>query len=222
MEVHIVPILSVQNVTYNVKSFRVAKPPGYQFVPGQATEVSINNNQWKDEKRPFTFTSLNDWPYLEFTTKIYHNHHGVTNELNELKPGDELIIRDVWGAIAYKGAGYFLAGGAGITPFIAILRQLNKDNKVNGNQLFFSNQTSSDIILHEELEAILGNNAHFLLTREDHAEYEKGRIDKSFLTKQITDFNKPFYICGPDAMVNALTHTLGEFGVTPESLVFEQ
>jgi predicted ferric reductase len=50
----------------------------------------------------------------------------VTTELQELgklKHGDELIIR-VWGAIEYKGEGVFIAGGAGVTPFIAILRQL--------------------------------------------------------------------------------------------------
>jgi predicted ferric reductase len=42
--------------------------------------------------------------------------------IRKLKHGDELIIRDVWGAIEYKGEGVFIAGGAGVTPFIAILR----------------------------------------------------------------------------------------------------
>jgi predicted ferric reductase len=44
-------------------------------------------------------------------------------KIRKLKHGDELIIRDVWGAIEYKGE-VFIAGGAGVTPFIAILRQL--------------------------------------------------------------------------------------------------
>ena len=123
----------MKDVTHNVRSFQIAKPGGYKFEPGQATEVSINRDKWKDERRPFTFTSLNEWPYLEFTIKMYRDHNGVTNELSTLKPGDELIIRDIWGAISYKGEGYFIAGGAGITPFIAILRQLKKDNKVNSN-----------------------------------------------------------------------------------------
>src|SRR5258706_6788962 len=106
---HIVKISSVHDVTHNVRAFRIAKPAGYVFEPGQATEVSINKQGWKEEKRPFTFTSLNDWPYLEFTIKIYRDHAGVTNELGALEAGDELIIRDVWGAIAYKGEGYFIA-----------------------------------------------------------------------------------------------------------------
>jgi ferredoxin-NADP reductase len=225
---HIVKILSVTPVTHDVRAYHLAKPAGYSFVPGQATDVSINKEKWKEEKRPFTFTSLNEWPYLEFTIKSYGDHDGVTNQLGKLEAGDELIIRDVWGAISYTGEGYFIAGGAGITPFLAILRQLNADGKIGRNQLFFSNKTSSDIILHEELDRMLGPNAHYILTRENSGSGTGGvsggsrHIDKSFLSREIADLTKPFYICGPDKMVSDLTATLGKLGVKPESLVFEK
>lgn len=222
MEQHIVKILSVHNTTHNVRVFQFAKPPGYEFVPGQATEVSVNKEGWKDEKRPFTFTSLNEWPHLEFTIKIYSDHDGVTNQLGKLKAGDELIIRDVWGAIAYKGEGYFIAGGAGITPFIAILRQLKKDNKINGNQLYFSNKTSADIIIKEELDTILRSQAHYIITDEKQAGAKKTYIDKDFITREIKDLSKPFYICGPDKMIADITRILNELGVNPESVVFEK
>jgi len=117
MEEHIVKILTIDKVTHNVKRFQVEKPEGYTFNPGQATEVSINVPEFRNERRPFTFTCLNSARYLEFTIKIYPEHKGITNELGKLKPGSELIIRDVWGDIAYKGVGVFIAGGAGITPF---------------------------------------------------------------------------------------------------------
>ncbi len=217
-----VKILSITPVTHNVKSFRITKPDGYRFEPGQATEVSINQEKWKEEKRPFTFTALNDWPWLEFTIKIYSDHKGVTNELNSLVPGDELIIRDVWGAIAYKGEGYFIAGGAGITPFIAILRQLKKDGKVGSNHLYFSNKTSADIILHEELDNILGNQAHYIVTDEEGTGFQKTFIDKAFLAKEIKDFSKPFYVCGPDKMIKDITQSLTELGAKPDSVVFEK
>src|SRR5882757_681492 len=171
MEEHIVKILSIRDVTHDVRSYRIAKPDKYRFEPGQATDVSINKEKWKEERRPFTFTSLNEWPYLEFTIKSYSDHDGVTNALYHLQPGDELIIRDVWGAIAYKGEGYFIAGGAGITPFIAILRQLKKDNKIRSNQLYFSNRTENDIILHDELDKILEKNAHYIVTNSNDPKF---------------------------------------------------
>jgi len=222
MEEHIVKILSVKDVTHNVRSFQIVKPAGYKFEPGQATEVSVNKDGWKEEKRPFTFTSLNEWPYLEFTIKRYSDHNGVTNELHTLMPGDELIIRDVWGAIAYKGEGYFIAGGAGITPFIAILRQLKKENKIGGNQLYFSNKTAADIILHNELDEILGKNAHYIITGENDPQFGKRYINKDFLLSEIKDFNKPFYVCGPDKMVSDINKELTELGADPESVIFEK
>ena len=87
MEVHIVKILSIDQVTHDVKRFRIEKPDGYSFIPGQATEVSVNTPELKNEKRPFTFTCLNSKPYLEFTIKIYPSHNGITNELGKLDPG---------------------------------------------------------------------------------------------------------------------------------------
>ena len=222
MEQHTVKIINIKDVTHNVRSYRVEKPSGYKFEPGQATEISINTNEWTEEKRPFTFTGLNEYPYLEFTIKSYHDHDGVTNALYKLKEGDELIIRDVWGAISYKSPGYFIAGGAGITPFIAILRQLYKDNKIGGNELFFSNKKEEDIIRHAELDKILGNKAHYILTQENNDAFMKGPVNKYFLQREIRDFSKAFYVCGPDEMVKQLTDTLKELGATPDSVVFEK
>ena len=145
-----VKIKEVKPVTHDVKQFIVEKPDGYKFTPGHATEVSINTEKWKNEKRPFTFTSLNEDDYLEFTIKIYPDHDGVTEQLGKLKSGDELIVRDTWGAIEYKGPGYIIAGGAGITPYIAMLRELKKKNKLDGIKLFYSNKSDKDIILKEE------------------------------------------------------------------------
>ena len=219
---HIVRILDIQQVTHNVKSFRIEKPSGYTFIPGQATDVSVNKPGWEKEKRPFTFTSLNEYPYLEFTIKRYESHNGVTNQIHQLKEGDELVIRDIWGAIEYKGPGYFIAGGAGITPFIAILRQLHKDGRMNGNKLIFSNKTAGDIIYETELTAMLGGNLLNILSEENSGEYMHGRIDAEFIKKEITDFKKHFYVCGPDKMITDITGILTGMGASADAVVFEK
>ena len=219
---HHLKIVEIQSITHNVRRYRLEKPEGFRFEPGQATEVSIDKDEWRDEKRPFTFTCLNDDPFLEFTIKSYHDHNGVTNELSKLVVGDKLIVRDVWGTIQYKGPGYFIAGGAGITPFIAILRQLHKDNKLEGNKLYFSNQTSKDIILQNELTAMLGDNAHYLVTKEPGTQYDNRRIDEAFLKAEIPDFNKHFYVCGPDKMISDIREILERLGADVGAVVFEK
>jgi len=222
MEEHVVKLLSIEPVTHDVKRFRFEKPIGYTFTPGQATEVSIHKQGWEKKKRPFTFTSLNDDTWLEFTIKRYTDHHGVTDQLHQLVPGDELIIRDVWGAIEYKGAGYFIAGGAGITPFMAILRQLKKEKNTNGNVLFFSNKTINDIIYEKELNDILGKDVHFILSKDTSAGYLHGRVTKQFLLEQQVDVTKHFYVCGPDEMVKGITAILEDIGADASTVVFEK
>ncbi|QYA24679.1 flavodoxin reductase [Gramella sp. MT6] len=213
-----VKIKSIGQVTHDVKQFVTEKPSGYSYTPGHATEVSINKEDWKDEKRPFTFTSLADADELEFTIKIYPDHDGVTEQLGKLKSGDELIIRDTWGAIEYKGPGYIIAGGAGITPYIAILRELNKKNKLDGNHLIFSNKTDKDIILKDELDRMLGDNATYVVTDQEDTKYTKAYLDEDFLKKEIKDFDSQFYVCGPPEMTEAISDILKKLGANPDSV----
>jgi len=221
MEEHIAKIISIEPVTHNVKHFKLEKPPGYQFIPGQATEIAVNKTQWNNERRPFTFTSLNEWDHLEFTIKIYTDHDGVTNQLGQLKAGDELLLHDVWGAIHYTSEGTFIAGGAGVTPFIAIFRQLQKDNNLGNNKLIFSNKTQKDIILKDEFTAMLGDNFINTLTQEKVAGYDHHKIDEEYLKEKISDFNQQFYICGPDAMVKNVQTILQKLGAANNLITVE-
>jgi len=124
MKTHHVRITSIRRITHDVLRIEVEKPKGFSFIPGQATKIAIDKKGWRREKRPFTFTNLPHESCLQFTIKTYPAHQGVTNELLQLKKGDGLILHDVFGAIAYKHEGLFIAGGAGVTPFISIFRYL--------------------------------------------------------------------------------------------------
>ena len=98
-----VKITSIKNATHNVMHIHAEKPADFSFVSGQAADISINKPSWKQEIRPFTFTSLPEEDHLEFHIKIYPEHHGVTEQIEKLKKNDELNIGDVYGDINYKG-----------------------------------------------------------------------------------------------------------------------
>jgi hypothetical protein len=221
MEEHSVKIIRIEQLTHDVKRFQVEKPEGYSFIPGQATNVSVNTPDLRNKKRPFTFTGLNNDPYLEFIIKIYPSHKGVTCELDKLNPGDEIIIRDVWGAITYKGKGVFIAGGAGITPFISIFRDLRAKNEIAGNTLIFANKTKADIILEQEFQILLGTDFINILSDEAVDGYSHGMISEDFLKAKIGDLNGKFYVCGPPPMMNAVKIQLGNLGVGKNSIVVE-
>jgi ferredoxin-NADP reductase len=217
-----VKIKAAEYVAHNVRRFDVEKPSGWAFEPGQATEVSIDKEGWRDQKRPFTFTSLPEWDDLQFTIKIYPDHSGVTEQLGKLDVGDTLILEEPWGTIQYTGPGTFIAGGAGVTPFIAILRALERDGKLEGHSLIFSNRMERDIILRDEFEAMDGLVTTYVLSAEEKLALIHGRIDEDFLRENISDFGQRFYVCGPDEMVADISNALKQLGAGPDALVFEK
>ncbi|MBK5931467.1 hypothetical protein [Halochromatium salexigens] len=77
----------------------------------EGVEVHIDNDEWRDEGRPFTPTSLPDDRLLEFTTKRYPDGDGMTMALHALQPGAQLKLSDAFGSITYKGPGTFIAAG---------------------------------------------------------------------------------------------------------------
>jgi len=219
---YIVTVKEIIPRTHNVKTFRVSKPGGFEFVPGQATDLSLNEEGWKDNKHPFTFTCLPDDDYLEFTIKLYNNPQGLTNRLKTVKKGDTFEISSAWGAIEYKGEGVFIAGGAGVTPFISIFRHLRQQNNIGNNSLIFSNKTEADIILRDEFEAMLGGNFINIITDQPDTKFYNKRIDKTYLEQNVKDFSQYFYVCGPDEFTKDILDALKELGADAEILVFEK
>ncbi|WP_425416196.1 FAD-binding oxidoreductase [Oricola indica] len=218
-----VTIRAITPVAHNVFSYDLDKPEGYSFEPGQATEVAIDKDGWRDEKRPFTFTSLPGDERLQFTIKSYPDHDGVTDQLQKLPVGDRLIIDEPWGTISYKGPGVFIAGGAGLTPFLAILRERNNsEGHLADHTLLFANRRERDIILRDELETIPGLTVRHILSEEDKSGLDHGMIDRAYLESVIDDLDQTFYLCGPDPMVKDLKAVLNDLGADPEGLVFEK
>lgn len=219
-----VKILDIADVTHNVRRYTLERPAGYAFQPGQATELSLDEDGWRDKKHPFTFTALADDHNLEFTIKSYFNtgKDGMTERLYGYTPGQRLILRDVWGTITYKGPGAFIAGGAGVTPFIAILRDLHHRRKLDGHTLIVSNRTEADIILREEFEAMRGLDVVWTVTNDQQSSLPHERIDAKFLKVRIKDFGQHFYLCGPDDMVKELRGTLKALGAEADSVTWEK
>ncbi len=221
MQPHRVKIKSIDKVTHDVLQIVTEKPPDYSFTPGQATDVSINKEGWQHEKSPFTFTCLPENNYIEFTIKTYPSHKRVTNELLHLKINDELILHEVFGDIGYKGEGIFIAGGAGVTPFISIFRYLKSKNEIGNNKLIFANKTKADIILEQEFKKLLGKYFINILSDEKTEEYSHGYITEDFIKKYIEANNKYYYVCGPPPMMDAIEKQLINLQVDIKLIVKE-
>ena len=221
MKHNIVKILSIKHITHDVMQLVTEKPEECNFTPGQATEVSINKPDWKGKKNPFTFTCLPENNFLEFSIKTYPAHKGVTNELLKLKKDDELILHDVFGAISYKGEGVFIAGGAGVTPFISIFRDLHAKNEIGNNKLIFANKTKADILLEQEFTELLGKNFINILSDEKAEGYANGQITEEFLKTYVNDTTQNVYVCGPPPMMEAVQKQLSNLLISKKTITVE-
>src|SRR5688500_5041442 len=181
---HEVPITSKKRLNHDVVQLHLERPRAYEFTAGQAIELLLTEPETKGPA-PFTFTGRNTDSFLELTIKIYEEHEGLTAALSKLTIGDKVMITDPWDSFTNNGPGIFIAGGAGITPFIALLRQMHADRNIGESWLFFSNKTSQDVFLHEELKSLLGDRYVDVITRVHDGVNSTQHIDEAFLSKRI-------------------------------------
>lgn len=219
---HAVEIQMTEFVTHDVKRFIVDRPEGFRFKPGQGVELAIDREGMRNETRPFTPTSHPDDDALEFTIKRYPERDGVTDALHELGAGDRLKMSEPFGSLTYHGPGTFVAGGAGITPFLAIVRTLHRADDLAGHALIFSNDTPGDVICEKELRDAFGDRCHLTCTRSSAPGYDDRRVDKEYLADTIDDFDQRFYVCGPPEFVDDVTAALGTLGVAKDGIVIEK
>ncbi|MGB7932630.1 MAG: flavodoxin reductase [Gammaproteobacteria bacterium] len=219
---HTVTLLMSEFVTRDVRRFLVSRPPGFTFQAGQGVELAIKRPEWQDEHRPFTPSCLADDKILEFTIKSYPAHKGMTRELHSLSPEAELLLPEPFGTISYQGPEGGLAGGAGITPFLAIRRERVRAGDIDRRVLIFSNKTPADVICEKELRHYLGDRCILTCTEVQTPGYEYRRLDETSLGETIHDVNQHFYVCGSPGFMGAVNGALKKLGADPQSLVFER
>lgn len=221
MNEYSVKILEISSISSNTFNIKVEKPQGYTYTPGQFTNISLIDGVKLDEKESFCFVGLVEASHLEFIIKLYNQNDSLKKAIVGSSVGKKLKISEPHGTFKYKGMGVFIAAGTGITPAIAILRDLKHKNDLVGNMLIYSNRKMDDVILHTELSQMLGIDYINVFTKERYEGYFFGRIDKNFLRMQIVDSVRYFYLCGSSNFVQDMRLILKEFNIPSDSIIFE-
>jgi hypothetical protein len=216
---HELTLREVQKATHDTYHLIFDKPGDFEFEPGQAIEMKLQKDGWRDEGRPFTPVSLPHEDRLEFIIKSYPSHDGVTEQIAKMKAGDTVVIEGPFGDMRDRGPGVFIAGGAGITPMIALLRKrLRDEGDLAGSTLVFSNKTEDDIIWRDTLSAMPGLTVAYVVTEGKGETVPHRELNRDYL-RQFIEPGSLCYLCGPPPMMEAVQSELDALGVDPGDLV---
>jgi len=204
--------------------------PGLAFRPGQYAWITIGETPWRLQQHPFSISSSADDRTLEFTIKPLGD---FTGRVGALTPGMRAFVEGPYGEFAYlpsrcpRGA-VFIAGGVGITPIMSMLRTARDRRASAPLWLLYGNPGWDDVLFRDELEALAQalplTVIHVLEAPPDGWTGETGHIDGNLLDRRLPrDLPQlPVYVCGPEALANAVEPELIARGVPSDRLYSER
>ena len=142
--------------------------------------------------------------------------------LCEKKVGDELISSGPQGFFYYEDLRdaptvVGLAGGSGITPFMAMARALRDGIEDFNLILLYGSRTKDSILLGKELDEIAASCPKFkvvhVLSDEEAEGYEHGLITAELIQKYAPEGDYSLYLCGPEGMYRFLKPEIEKLGL---------
>ena len=225
-----------KEIANGTMAFFLEKPAGFEFKPGQAMEVKLQDPPETDAEgnsRAFSIASAPHEKGVMFATRMRNT--AMKNSLKKIPLGTEVEVDGPWGDLKLHARatrpGVFLAGGIGITPFRSIALDAAKNKLPHKLWLFYSNHRPEDAPFLEELERAEKENPNFkmIATMTEMAKSARtwrgktGLVDKAMLSEAIGDLNAPiYYIAGPGGMLNAMRKMLLDAGVNEDDIRAEE
>ena len=225
-----------KEIANGTMAFFLEKPAGFEFKPGQAMEVKLENPPETDAEgnsRAFSIASAPHEKDVMFATRMRDT--AMKNSLKKIPLGTEIEVDGPWGDLKLHTRatrpGVFLAGGIGITPFRSIVLDAAKNKLPHKLWLFYSNHRPEDAPFLEELERAEQMNPNFkmIATMTEMGKSSRpwrgktGLVDKAMLSEAIGDLNAPiYYIAGPGGMLNAMRKMLLDAGVNEDDIRAEE
>ena len=187
-----------------------------EYVAGQFAFVSFDDGPTR-ERHPFTISSAPDGGPLRFSVKASGDY--TTALQTGLATDSSASIEGPYGRFDFRSGRarqLWLAGGIGITPFLAFLPTVDAQREIH---LVWSVHSATDAAYLQEVEAACAARPSVSLTLWPTA--ERGHVDLRELELDRLE-QASVYICGPVAMRNALLGQLDALGVSRSNAHFEE
>ena len=223
-------------VAEGTMAFYFAKPPGFRHQAGQSLTMTLIDPPRTDgegDSRTFTIAAAPHETDLMIATRMRDT--AFKRVLKSMPVGTVVRIDGPNGVMVLHDdatrPAVFLAGGIGITPFLAIVRQAAHDQVPHRLYLFYSNRRPEDAAFIEELQKMEQVNPNYRLIatmaepdKSSHAwSGETGFIRRDMLERHLPNLSSPvYYFAGPPAMTMAMQTMLEDIGVSADAMRSEE
>lgn len=226
-----VQITHILKETDDTVTIRFKPMEGYRlhYRAGQHVRVAVQIGS-AIFRRCYSLTSSPEEQEMAITVKkVFHGR--VSKVLvRRLKVGDVFSIEDPVGDFVlpldhpYDKRYIMVAGGSGIAPIFALIKDILAKNEQADIHLLYTNRTSSNVIYRKSLDHMekyyKGFSVTYFYTR-------RGRRRSSVLTPQavlgrIADPAETFvYVCAPQSLAHTLVAAFEDAGISEEQVKME-
>ncbi len=229
-------VTEIREASITAKTFRFQRTDGGEmpfFYAGQfmVLDFPIGTSLIS---RPYSISSAphearGENGYVEITVRRSKGDGFIADYLNDqVKPGDTFDALIGCGQFYYeplRDARHVvaLAGGAGITPFASMAKEIAAGKLDMDLTILFGSVSSNDIILKDELEALKSDRLHIVhVLSGDEPDWQG---ERGFLTAElIKKYSAPdtsYFICGPQVMYTFLRKELEKLDIPARRVRFE-
>lgn len=194
--------------TYGFR-FKPAKP--IKRVAGQYMEFTLPGvkQNTRGNRRTFTIASPPHDEYIDIGVKFYSPGSNFKTKLRSLRIGDEVSASNVAGEFTLPVNPsipiVFLAGGIGITPFIAMIKEMVVSDMPHTIDLYYFVSDASEIAYSDVLTQAKSSGIHVHI--------RMGREQRLTDADINTHCEAEFYLSGPPGFVDAYRMQLKAAGI---------
>lgn len=221
--------------TPRVKSLVLDVPGWVGHRAGQHLDVRLTAEDGYQTERSYSISSAPAEPHVTLTIERLDAGEVSPYLTDVLHPGDELEVRGpIGGWFTWRpeegGPLLLVAGGSGVAPLMAMIRQRAAVRSPVPVSLLYSSRTYDEIIFREELDrsAVVDGDlmVDYTLTRSQPPGWQgySRRIDRAMLEEVAwaPEEHPMIFVCGPTPLVESVATLCVGLGYTPERIKTER
>ncbi len=236
---HQLTVSRIQELTPNAVAVTLQIPASlkdtFSFVSGQYITIK-HNGKHGEVRRAYSISSAPTAPDITVGIKKVTEGNFSVYANTTLKEGDILEVMPPEGRFIFEPSNTgrhiaAFAAGSGITPIISIAESVLTSHLHSTFTLVYGNQNPEETMFNAEVKALSDKytNRFFVQNCYSKAQEEGalfGRIDASVTNYIVKNKFKDtvfdaFYLCGPESMIDTVTATLKNNGVSENKILFE-